>query len=96
MRIKVLFSPQPRRGVAEAAAAAPSTAPSADSSSWCETDHLLTTTGISAWPSDPAMATPEKSASMFYSVEVGETRFTILKRYKNLRPIGSGAQGIVW
>jgi c-Jun N-terminal kinase len=26
---------------------------------------------------------------------VGDTRFTILKRYQNLKPIGSGAQGIV-
>lgn len=34
--------------------------------------------------------------SMFYTVEVGDTKFTILKRYQNLKPIGSGAQGIVW
>ena len=32
----------------------------------------------------------------FYTVEVGDTRFTIFKRYQNLKPIGSGAQGIVW
>ncbi|XP_013115241.1 stress-activated protein kinase JNK [Stomoxys calcitrans] len=31
----------------------------------------------------------------FYTVEVGDTNFTILNRYQNLRPIGSGAQGIV-
>ncbi|KNC23134.1 hypothetical protein FF38_01753 [Lucilia cuprina] len=31
-----------------------------------------------------------------YTVEVGDTNFTILSRYQNLRPIGSGAQGIVW
>lgn len=37
-----------------------------------------------------------KSASMFYSVEVGDTKFTILKRYQSLKAIGSGAQGIVW
>ncbi|TMW47519.1 hypothetical protein DOY81_007401 [Sarcophaga bullata] len=30
-----------------------------------------------------------------YTVEVGDTNFTILSRYQNLRPIGSGAQGIV-
>lgn len=35
-------------------------------------------------------------SSMFYTVEVGDTKFTILKRYQNLKPIGSGAQGIVW
>ena len=35
-------------------------------------------------------------SSHFYTVEVGDTRFTILKRYQNLKPIGSGAQGIVW
>ncbi|KAM6916136.1 mitogen-activated protein kinase 8 isoform 3-T3 [Xenentodon cancila] len=31
----------------------------------------------------------------FYSLEVGDSTFTVLKRYQNLRPIGSGAQGIV-
>ena len=36
-----------------------------------------------------------KSNSHFYTIEVGDTRFTILKRYQNLKPIGSGAQGIV-
>jgi len=36
-----------------------------------------------------------KEASNFYTVEVGDTRFTILKRYQNLKPIGSGAQGVV-
>jgi len=32
----------------------------------------------------------------FYSVEVGDSTFTIIKRYQNIKPIGSGAQGIVW
>lgn len=41
-------------------------------------------------------ARPEKSGSMFYTVEVGDTRFTILRRYQNLKAIGSGAQGVVW
>lgn len=36
-----------------------------------------------------------KHSSLFYTVEVGDTKFTILKRYQNLKPIGSGAQGIV-
>lgn len=31
----------------------------------------------------------------FYSIDVGDSTFTVLKRYQNLRPIGSGAQGIV-
>jgi serine/threonine protein kinase len=31
----------------------------------------------------------------FYTVEVGDTTFRILRRYVNLRPIGSGAQGFV-
>ena len=35
-------------------------------------------------------------STLFYTVEVGDTKFTILKRYQNLKPIGSGAQGIVW
>ena len=37
-----------------------------------------------------------KDRSIFHTVEVGDTKFTILKRYQNLKPIGSGAQGIVW
>lgn len=35
-------------------------------------------------------------AAHHYTVEVGDTNFTILSRYIKLRPIGSGAQGIVW
>ncbi|XP_038222587.1 stress-activated protein kinase JNK [Zerene cesonia] len=41
-----------------------------------------------------SMSTPPRHPH-FYTVEVGDTRFTILKRYQNLKPIGSGAQGIV-
>ncbi len=37
-----------------------------------------------------------KQEKEFHSVDVGDTTFTVLKRYQNLRPIGSGAQGIVW
>lgn len=33
---------------------------------------------------------------MFYSVQIGDTIFTVLNRYQNLHPIGSGAQGMVW
>ncbi|KAI9534699.1 Mitogen-activated protein kinase 10 [Dissostichus eleginoides] len=36
-----------------------------------------------------------KVDNQFYSVEVGDSTFTVLKRYQNLKPIGSGAQGIV-
>uniref|UniRef100_A0A3B3B7K2 Stress-activated protein kinase JNK n=1 Tax=Oryzias melastigma TaxID=30732 RepID=A0A3B3B7K2_ORYME len=36
-----------------------------------------------------------KKDKEFYSVDVGDSTFTVLKRYQNLRPIGSGAQGIV-
>ena len=40
---------------------------------------------------------PSTSAnSAYYTVEIGDTKLTILQRYQNLRPIGSGAQGIVW
>ena len=35
-------------------------------------------------------------ANQFYTVEVGDTKFTILRRYQSLKAIGSGAQGIVW
>lgn len=41
-------------------------------------------------------STTSTKSSHYYTVEVGDTRFTILKRYQNLKPIGSGAQGIVW
>ena len=33
---------------------------------------------------------------LFHCQEVGDTKFVILKRYQNLKAIGSGAQGIVW
>ncbi|RXM36306.1 Mitogen-activated protein kinase 9 [Acipenser ruthenus] len=36
------------------------------------------------------------SDSQFHSVQVGDSTFTVLKRYQQLRAIGSGAQGIVW
>ncbi|KAA0718062.1 Mitogen-activated protein kinase 8B [Triplophysa tibetana] len=36
-----------------------------------------------------------KREKEFYSVDVGDSTFTVLKRYQNLRPVGSGAQGIV-
>uniref|UniRef100_H9GHV5 Stress-activated protein kinase JNK n=4 Tax=Amniota TaxID=32524 RepID=H9GHV5_ANOCA len=36
-----------------------------------------------------------KHENNFYSVEIGDSTFTVLKRYQNLKPIGSGAQGIV-
>ncbi len=41
-------------------------------------------------------AMSNKHPSQFHTVEVGDSIFTILKRYQNLKPIGSGAQGIVW
>uniref|UniRef100_A0A5F8GMR1 Mitogen-activated protein kinase 9 n=1 Tax=Monodelphis domestica TaxID=13616 RepID=A0A5F8GMR1_MONDO len=37
-----------------------------------------------------------KCDSHFYSVQVADSTFTVLKRYQQLKPIGSGAQGIVW
>ena len=36
-----------------------------------------------------------KTDNEFYTCDAGETTFTILKRYKNLKAIGSGAQGFV-
>ncbi|XP_013414946.1 stress-activated protein kinase JNK [Lingula anatina] len=36
-----------------------------------------------------------KNPNQYTTVEVGDSTFTILKRYQNLKPIGSGAQGIV-
>ena len=53
---------------------------------------------LSPRPSHQKMAssTAGGKQSQYYTVGVGDTRFTILKRYQNLKPIGSGAQGIVW
>ncbi|KAF0025149.1 hypothetical protein F2P81_022030 [Scophthalmus maximus] len=36
-----------------------------------------------------------KREKEYYSIDVGDSTFMVLKRYQNLRPIGSGAQGIV-
>ncbi|KTF77106.1 hypothetical protein cypCar_00046909 [Cyprinus carpio] len=36
-----------------------------------------------------------KREKEYFSIDVGDSTFTVLKRYQNLRPIGSGAQGIV-
>ncbi|XP_029339277.1 mitogen-activated protein kinase 9 isoform X3 [Mus caroli] len=36
-----------------------------------------------------------KIDGQFYSVQVADSTFTVLKRYQQLKPIGSGAQGIV-
>uniref|UniRef100_A0A2K5CWQ9 Mitogen-activated protein kinase 9 n=1 Tax=Aotus nancymaae TaxID=37293 RepID=A0A2K5CWQ9_AOTNA len=36
-----------------------------------------------------------KCDSQFYSVQVADSTFTVLKRYQQLKSIGSGAQGIV-
>jgi len=32
----------------------------------------------------------------FETHEIGDSKFTVLKRYTHLRGVGSGAQGIVW
>ena len=39
---------------------------------------------------------PAKNPGQFYTETVGDSTFTTLKRYQDLKPIGSGAQGIVW
>ena len=33
--------------------------------------------------------------SEYYTVQVSDSVFTVLKRYQSLKPIGSGAQGMV-
>ena len=48
---------------------------------------------LSPRPGNHKMQSSNSRSSHFYTVEVGDTRFTILKRYQNLKPIGSGAQG---
>ncbi|KTF81087.1 hypothetical protein cypCar_00046850, partial [Cyprinus carpio] len=37
----------------------------------------------------------DEGEGQFYSVQVGDSTFTVLRRYQQLRAIGSGAQGIV-
>jgi c-Jun N-terminal kinase len=36
-----------------------------------------------------------KSSNEFYTMQIGDSSFTILKRYTNLKIIGNGAQGMV-
>lgn len=42
-----------------------------------------------------AKMSSSRHSNRLYTVEVADTKFTILERYQNLKPIGSGAQGIV-
>uniref|UniRef100_A0A915IZK2 Uncharacterized protein n=1 Tax=Romanomermis culicivorax TaxID=13658 RepID=A0A915IZK2_ROMCU len=61
-------------------------------------------TAAASATSNPCRATTSGAANFqqvnhmdqFYQVEIGDTKMLILKRYTNLKPIGSGAQGIVW
>ncbi|PAA72747.1 hypothetical protein BOX15_Mlig028252g1 [Macrostomum lignano] len=41
------------------------------------------------------MAASKPAPAGFYNIEIGDSTFCILERYQNLRPIGSGAQGVV-
>nr|CDQ00540.1 BMA-JNK-1, isoform e [Brugia malayi] len=43
----------------------------------------------------PASMASTSTASEFYNVDINDTRLCVLKRYQNLRIIGSGAQGVV-
>ncbi|XP_027205509.2 mitogen-activated protein kinase dJNK isoform X1 [Dermatophagoides pteronyssinus] len=43
----------------------------------------------------PDPATFEELTTQFHTIHVNDTRFEILKRYENLRIVGSGAQGVV-
>ncbi|CAJ0930968.1 unnamed protein product, partial [Mesorhabditis belari] len=45
--------------------------------------------------SGATMASTSAADDPYYTVEIGDTRLVVLKRYQNLRIIGSGAQGIV-
>lgn len=44
----------------------------------------------------PDPATFEELTTQFHTIHVNDTRFEIIKRYENLRIVGSGAQGVVW
>ncbi|XP_039287304.1 stress-activated protein kinase JNK [Nilaparvata lugens] len=64
----------------------------------CRTHNEPEPTVLVTTPACMLFLSPKMSSrlsSLFYTVEVGDTKFTILKRYQNLKPIGSGAQGIV-
>ena len=37
----------------------------------------------------------KRTMADFYSCRVGDTVFTVNKRYQELAPVGSGAQGVV-
>uniref|UniRef100_A0A915PSB4 Stress-activated protein kinase JNK n=1 Tax=Setaria digitata TaxID=48799 RepID=A0A915PSB4_9BILA len=43
----------------------------------------------------PTPMASTSTASDFYNVDINDTRLCVLKRYQNLRIIGSGAQGVV-
>ncbi|EJD75200.1 CMGC/MAPK/JNK protein kinase, variant [Loa loa] len=43
----------------------------------------------------PTPMASTSAASEFYNVDINDTRLCVLKRYQNLRIIGSGAQGVV-
>ena len=49
--------------------------------------------------SSTASSTDNKTSASgddeFYTVHVSDSVFVVLKRYQNLKPIGSGAQGMV-
>lgn len=57
------------------------------------------TTGSASFPVPSTMPDPatfEELTTQFHTIHVNDTRFEILKRYENLRIVGSGAQGVVW
>jgi c-Jun N-terminal kinase len=56
---------------------------------------MSTTTETSTISNDCGAHVGNKTDTEFYTIDVGETTFTVLKRYKNIKPIGSGAQGLV-
>ena len=42
------------------------------------------------------MTSSYRGGKEFHSIKVGDTVFTVLKRYTDLVNVGSGAQGVVW
>ena len=59
-------------------------------------DYSTRKTYTKDWTEKCISMSNSKNPAQYVTVEVGDSTFTILKRYQNLRPIGSGAQGIVW
>nr|XP_039253581.1 mitogen-activated protein kinase 8-like [Styela clava] len=56
---------------------------------------MTSTSSSSSKASDFSNLSNEELSNQYYTTQVADSIFTVLKRYQNLKPIGSGAQGMV-